>query len=86
MTSTRNRRAALLLAIIPLVLAVGVLAGCQQKVISDTTYSREQMPQFSRLPRTTWTEVPVEEETTFLQDIGNGFKSMFEGIGKLNPF
>lgn len=86
MTSTRYKRATLLPAILALVLAVGVFSGCQKTVISDTTYSSEQFPQYSRLPRTTWTEVPIEEETTFLQDVGNGFKSMLNGLGKLNPF
>ena len=86
MARTRRRRLAVLAASLLLASGVFLSAGCEKQVISDTTYSSSQFPEYSHLPRTkTWGQRP-EEESSFLEDVGGGFKKLFGAIGKLNPF
>ena len=83
MAGTTRRRLAVLASAILVASVTCLSVGCEKQVISDTTYSSSQFPQYSHLPRTnTWGQ-PPEEESSFLEDVGGGLKKLF---GAINPF
>ena len=81
--TTRPRRFAVLTATL-LLASVGIMStGCEKQVISDTSYSSRQFPEYKHLPRTkTWGQRP-EEESSFFKDMGDGLKKLG---GAINPF
>ena len=90
MAPTRCRPLATFTVAAALLLVACGLTACEKQVISESSYSMHQFPEYSSVPRATWREVPLEEESGPMESTGEGIDSglsrFFKALGKLNPF